>query len=361
MEFVRMEDLKAGMRLARPIYNKKGVMLFERDAKLTDQGIDSVKNFGLLGMYILDPSEPLPPMSEEDLESEHFQITTGFSIQEELVKLKETGKQTKIETIAGMVIKKYGHLDEKITFYQNLRSQEDYISRHALNVATLCAMITHVMNIRLEEQTQTVQAALVHDIGKLSVKNDFLYAKEPSEEITREIRDKQSAGLDILEQAFRNGAMLKRICSQAARIQASIDNEEESLSGGKLYVEAKILLVANRYDELTAMDLQGKAESEVKALQEFEQYPDIYDEEVVDALIKSVNILFPGNSVELNTGERALVLAGNPANVLRPTVLTFNDNTILDLSLPENRDFHVVDIVKTLDNRHIMDTDTIIL
>lgn len=361
MEFVRMEDLKAGMRLARPIYNKKGVMLFERDTKLTNQGIDSVKNFGLLGMYILDPSEPLPPMSEEDMESEHFQITTGFAIQEELEKLKETGKQTKIETIAGMIIKKYGHLDEKITFYQNLRSQEDYISRHALNVATLCAMITHVMNIRLEEQTQTVQAALVHDIGKLSVSNDFLYAKEPSEEIMREIWDKQSAGLDTLEHAFRNGAMLKRICSQAARLQASIDNEEENLSGGKLFVGAKILLVANRYDELTAMDLQGKAESEVKALQEFEQYPDIYDEEVVDALIKSVNILFPGNSVELNTGERALVLAGNPANVLRPTVLTFNDNTILDLSLPENRDLHVVDIVKTLDNRHIMDTDTIIL
>lgn len=361
MEFVRMEDLKAGMRLARPIYNKKGVMLFERDTKLTDQGIDSVKNFGLLGMYILDPSEPLPPMSEEDMESEHFQITTGFSIQEELEKLKETGKQTKIENIAGMIIKKYGHLDEKITFYQNLRSQDDYISRHALNVATLCAMITHVMNIRVEEQTQTVQAALVHDIGKLSVSNEFLYAKEPSEEIRSEIRDKQSAGLDILEQAFRNGTMLKRICSQAARLQASIDSEEEKLSGGKLFVGAKILLVANRYDELTAMDLQGKAESEVKALQEFEQYPDIYDEEVVDALIRSVNILFPGNSVELNTGERALVLAGNPANVLRPTVLTFNDNTILDLSLPENRDFHVVDIVKTLDNRHIMDTDTIIL
>ena len=55
------------------------------------------------------------------------------------------------------------------------------------------------------------------------------------------------------------------------------------------------------------------------------------------------------------------MLAGNPANVLRPTVLTFSDNTLLDLSLPENRDLHVVDIVKTLDNRHIMDTDTIIL
>ena len=45
MLFVKTEDLKQGMRLARPIYNKNGVLLFERDSRLTKQGIDSVKNF----------------------------------------------------------------------------------------------------------------------------------------------------------------------------------------------------------------------------------------------------------------------------------------------------------------------------
>ena len=84
MKFVEAQDLKRGMRLARPIYNKKGVLLFERDSKLSVQTIESVKNFGLLGVYILDATEPLPPMSEEDLEFERFQIATGFSIQDEL-------------------------------------------------------------------------------------------------------------------------------------------------------------------------------------------------------------------------------------------------------------------------------------
>ena len=32
MKFVRTEDLKAGMRLAKPIYNKKGVLLYERNS-----------------------------------------------------------------------------------------------------------------------------------------------------------------------------------------------------------------------------------------------------------------------------------------------------------------------------------------
>ena len=67
MIFVKSEDLKYGMRLAKPIYNKTGVLLYERNTRLTLQGIESVKNFGLLGLYILEPAEPVPPMSEEDL------------------------------------------------------------------------------------------------------------------------------------------------------------------------------------------------------------------------------------------------------------------------------------------------------
>ena len=63
MKFVRTEDLKAGMRLAKPIYNKKGVLLYERNSALTAPGIASAKNFGLIGVYILEPAEPLPPLS----------------------------------------------------------------------------------------------------------------------------------------------------------------------------------------------------------------------------------------------------------------------------------------------------------
>ena len=85
----------------------------------------------------------------------------------------------------------------------------------------------------------------------------------------------------------------------------------------------------------------------------------MYDPQVVDALIQSVNILFPGVSVELSTGEKALVLVENMQNLLRPIVLCFRDNSILDLSLPINSDIRIVDIMKTLDNRYVMDVETL--
>ena len=126
MLFVKTEDLKQGMRLARPIYNKNGVLLFERDSRLTKQGIDSVKNFGLIGLFVLEPAEPVPPMTQEDLDFERFQTMAVFQIKDELDYIVRMGKPSKLQSIVDSLIKNYGHLDRSINFVQNLRSGEDY-------------------------------------------------------------------------------------------------------------------------------------------------------------------------------------------------------------------------------------------
>ena len=71
------------MRLARPIYNRNGVLLYERDSKLTEQGIASIRNFGMIGIYFLEPAEPVPPMTEDDVKFERFQTINVFAIQDD--------------------------------------------------------------------------------------------------------------------------------------------------------------------------------------------------------------------------------------------------------------------------------------
>ena len=68
---------------------------------------------------MLDPAEPLPPMSEEDIEFERFQMMTVFSIRGEIEKMIATKKRGKLEFIIGMLVKRFGHLEKKINFYQN--------------------------------------------------------------------------------------------------------------------------------------------------------------------------------------------------------------------------------------------------
>lgn len=358
MQFVKTEDLKTGMRLARPIYNKQGVLLFERNSKLTQQGIISVKNFGLIGLYVLEPAEPVPPMTKEDIQFERFQTMAVFSIQEELEKILSLKKQGRTQVIASMIIKNYGHLDKRINFNQNLRSREDYVFKHSLNVAALCTMMTHVLNVKLDEQLACVTAAMVHDIGKVPLAPELLDGDDLDEEQKERLRKAETGAYELIESVYTEGTVIRRICTQSQKALEQLEPGEENSM--KMVMGAKILAVADMYDSMTAMKLGNPPASEVKAIKYLLENPGIFDPDVVDALIKSVNILVPGISVELNTGEKALVLVSNEYNVLRPTVLSFHDNTIIDLS---NEiiydDIEIADIMKTLDNRYIFDTGTL--
>lgn len=355
MRFVRSEDLKTGMRLARPIYNKNGVLLYERNSKLTTQGIYSVRNFGLLGIFILEPAEPVPPMTRADVEFERFQTMCVFSIKEELDGIAANGRTQRTQMLASNIIKNYGHLDSKINFMQNLRSKEDYIYKHSLNVAILCAMITHVMNIRVEEQMEIVQAAIVHDIGKMMRFEEEKLAGGPVIDMTTEVREEM--GHQLLGEAFAARPNIRRICEQARKLLYAFRKGEDVLSL-RLGSGARVLAVAETYDRMTAMKLDADPASEVTALKFLLDNPDTFHPKVVEALIKSVNILTPGVSVELNTGEKALVLAANEADVLRPMLLMFRDNQVVDLAdTAMHGDLEVKDIMKTLDNRHVMDMD----
>ena len=360
MIFVKANEIKEGMRLARPIYNKSGVLLFERNSRVTANAISSIKNFGLLGIYVLEPAEPVPPMTQEDIEFERFQTMVGFLIEEELNRILQLGKALKTQTIAGMITKNYGHLDKKINFNQSLRSRENFTYRHSLNVAILCAMLTHTMNLRIEERQMTIVAALVHDIGKLTVLKEVADCDELTEESKRRLTAAEVAAFEKIEKVFADGTGIRRICTQSQRTLEDCENRRNDSHAMKMVTGAKILAVAGTFDSMTAMQLGKEPVSEIKALKYLMDNPDYFDPEVVMALVRSINILIPGISVELNNGDKALVITENKQNILRPMVLNFRDNRVLDLSDDITyEDIWIEDVMKTMDNRYIMDTKTL--
>lgn len=218
MLFVKKDKLKVGMRLAKPIYDKKGVLLYERDSKLTQQGIESVGNFGLIGLYILEPAEPVPPMTEDDLEFERFQTISVFAIREELEAMQKERRALKITSIVANIIRNYGRLDHKINFVQSLRSDEDYVYKHTLNVAILSALITRTMNMHANVQQDIVTAAVAHDVGKLSISKAVREKRQ--EDYTpadlTEIEACESMSAEIAEAAIVS-PMIKRIIAQSCR------------------------------------------------------------------------------------------------------------------------------------------------
>ena len=102
------------MRLAKPIYNKNGVLLYDRNSVLTEPGIISARNFGLVGVYVLEPAEPVPPLSREDLEFEQLQTVYIFQLRECLDLIAKRKRIEPLPKLLNNIIQHYGALDHRV-------------------------------------------------------------------------------------------------------------------------------------------------------------------------------------------------------------------------------------------------------
>ena len=358
MLFVKTEDLKPGMRLAKPIYNKNGVMLYERNSKITSQGIISVENFGLIGIYVLEPAEPVPPMSEDDIEFERFQAMSIFMIREILDAYSNEEKDDNMYQFINQLLKKYGSLHHKINFIQNLRSNDDYVYKHSLNTAILCALISNKLGLDFKSQLDLVAAALLHDIGGLSIPAQL--RKKKTEELMADEGRKIVLSYQSSWQALKNNSDLSPDIRRLLTVLIPILHPDMPGAPNKVseILSVEILKVAYYFDNMTAMKFGAEPLSEIAAVRYLIDHTDEFDKKVVDALLNSVNILSPGVCVEFTNGDKGLVVTANESNVLEPFVLSFKDNKLYNLGdSAVARSMQIKDIMKTMDNRHVVDSD----
>lgn len=359
MLFIKSDELKLGMRLAKPIYNRDGVMLYERNSKLTRQGIVSIQNFGLIGVYILEPAEPIPPMSAEDIEFERFQTMSIFTIREILDAISKQKEAKGIYQFANQILKRYGSLNHRINFIQNLRSSEDYVYKHSLNTAILTALLSHRLKLEFKQQLDVVVVSILHDIGSLLVPPQIRRKKkeELTEEEERKIRTYHYAACQLIESDYDLDTEVKHILRGMVQKLYQVGGEgEEGVPIKSIGLD--VLEVAYVYDNMTAMNFDEEPLSEIAALRHLLNPENGYNQRVVQALIESINILQPGVCVELTNGERGLVVEGNDDDVLAPMILSFKDNCIYNMAdMNTARDIQIKDIMRTMDNRHVVNPD----
>ena len=351
MRFVKTDDLKEGMRLAKPIYNRNGVMLYERNSRLTIQGINSIRNFELIGIYILEPAEPLPPMTEQDIEFERFQTMAIFSLKDDLKLVLEKNNSRDLYRLANLILEGYGFMHNKIQFVQNLRSRQDYVYKHTLNVAILCALMAGAMDLPQKEKLDVIMAGLLHDVGKLLLPRDlFLRTDELNEEETKTLVKCKEEAYNTMLLDYDLSSNARIIVAQFTKLEQGGDYSDSTTRG------TKILCVAEVFDYMTAMKLDEEALSTIQAVRYLQKHREDFGVEVVEALMKAIQILTPGTCVELTNGEKGLVIEENLQDVMRPVILGFTTHTTYNLASPEVfREVQVRDVMKTMDNRYVMD------
>ena len=361
MQFVESQDIRPGMRLAKPVYNRNGVMLFDRNTKLTQQNIVNLMNFSLIGIYIPEPAEPLPPLSKEELEFEQLQTFYMFRLRDSLVNISKGKTPTDLAGLAKDVLEHFGTLDHKVRFTQNIRSNTDFVYKHSVGVAIISAMIGHAMRLRENTLLSIITAAFLYDFGYLYVPAEIMKKGEDITAIEGSTITKYREKAFALLHADTNPYSIPpdALAMVTQMIQAG-RKEDHSVDRSKWLIGTNILTVADKFDRVTAMSLSRKPDSEITAIRHMIRHPDIYPEKVVSALSQSIHIMPAGSCVDLTNGEKAMVVQANEHDFDHPIVLSFQFNKIYDLSDPNvNKDIQIADVMHTMDNRIEVDEHTL--
>ncbi len=333
MLFVETQDIKPGMRLAKPVYNRNGVLLFDRNTKLTVQNIVNLTNFGLIGIFILEPAEPLPPISREEQEFEQLQTFYMFRLRDNLVNISKGKMPADLSGLAKDVTDHFGTLDHKVHFTQTIRSNTDFVYKHSVGVAIISAMIGHAMGLRESTLLSIVNAAFLYDFGYLYVPAEIMKKGEDITDIENttitKYREKAFALLHADTNPYSIPSDSLAMVTQMIKAGRA---EGDEVDRSKWLTGTSILTVADKFDP----------------------------QNVVSALAKCIHIMPVGCCVDLTNGDKGLVLETNERDFNHPVVLCFRDNRILDLSSPKvNKTIQIADVMHTMDNRVKMDAETL--
>ncbi|HEY3283894.1 MAG TPA: HD-GYP domain-containing protein [Armatimonadota bacterium] len=203
---------------------------------------------------------------------------------------------------------------------------DDYTIEHSANVSILMAAIAQVLELPDSERKVLALAGLMHDVGKQRVPLKTLSKSGPlSNEEFAQIWRHPLHGADILDELEGCPPVVREVAVQHhERLNGA--GYPYGLTGDMLSLGSRIAAVADTFDAMTANRVYRQQISAREAILDlFASRGRLLDTRAVMALIRLVGVYPVGTRVLLNTGEGAIVVAPNPRNSARPTVVVDRD------------------------------------
>lgn len=181
----------------------------------------------------------------------------------------------------------------RASFFNSIRSlnnaleaRDKYTSGHSQRVTDLAAGITRQMAIPPEATDTIILASLVHDIGKIGVKEDII--NKPSclnNEELQDIKKHPEIGERILSPVAADEEILKLVRHHHERFDGT--GYPDKLAGEQIPLGARILAVADSFEAMTSERPYRKAMSRHEACNELARCKGTqFDPEIVDCLLK---------------------------------------------------------------------------
>ena len=216
---------------------------------------------------------------------------------------------------------------EAMFFMTQMREKHSHISQHAMNTCVYAIIVGRQMGYDPQQLEDLGTCGLLHDLGKVSVPDSILNkpARLTPEEMAA-VRLHARHGRDILMSARK---VFTGTVDVAYAHHENLDGSgyPRGLRADELNLNCRIVAVVEKYDAIVSARPYRSAHNHLDALSILSAMVkrNMLDTEVVNRFVAYLGIYPPGSIVELNNGEKAIVLETNPGQRLRPKILVVRD------------------------------------
>ncbi|MBC7838393.1 MAG: DUF3391 domain-containing protein [Nitrospiraceae bacterium] len=209
------------------------------------------------------------------------------------------------------------------------RHLDDSFNNHSLTVCTLAMIIGQALDYNPIQLHELATGALLHDIGLLQLSDHLLHTSTPlSSEDLAAFHHHPRLGAIAIEAQHNFSQTVRQIAAEH-HVTPDGHGYPSETSGGSTAEASRIVMIADRYDELLTGFGGLRPLPSHAAIQQLFQQGEFgrLDLRLISLFIKLVGIYPVYSFVELNTKERGMITAINSATLHQPTVALTYDET----------------------------------
>lgn len=342
MKSIKVQNLETGMVLAKDVYSLSNNIIFKANTTLDDNNITEIRN-SLINMVIIKDDNKNYKEDIDDVKKyysedyEKFIVVMREVIEEFKYYLNEIafrGAKINIQKLSNIIERLLASTRDKLELLDNILNYHldcDVVYKHSINVAVTGHMLAKWLNFSNDEIQIVGIGGLLHDIGKLKVRQNIL---NKSEKLTKsefdEIRRHTNYGYNILN----NRRDLEKIIALIALTHHERDDGSGYPMGfnyAQISKYAKVISIADAYDAMLSPRPYRQQLSIFETFEQFEnQNHGQFDIRYLTVFSNRILEYYLDNYAVLSNGQIGKIITINKSNISRPILYT--PSGILDLS-----------------------------
>lgn len=353
MRRILLDNIAAGMKLAKPLYSADGSILLNAGVELKDFYLHRLKELDLTYIYIED--DLTADIDIPDVISEKARVEAVVNAKQIMDKIK-VGKGVdagQAKLVANSLVDELCRNRGTLLNFVDMRTKNDYLFTHAVNVCILSIMTGISLGYDELRLRDLGVGALLHDVGMTQIPGELINkAGRLTPEENTIIKRHPELGFEILR---RNPdiSLMSAHCAYQHHERHNGCGYPRQIKGSQIHQFAQIVAITDVYDALTADTPYRRAMPVYEAITIVQKASGVYfDSEIVDKFSENVAIYPIGTVVRLSNKQIGVVVDLSRDVKTKPIIRIISDenkqqvNTLVEIDLVKNPSIYIADVVE---------------